>query len=156
FLLNDRLRVQLRPTQFRMSFPKMRHGLLYIYELPPADLRFDEVVEHFEREGMSLAYPPTGGVLRVSHNGEDMKTTEDGIRKRLTNAEITLFKYYMDSQTSVFCSFDRYDKTTWRETHDLSGKTKPQSLALINSLEKLFAQRAEEGKAFAFVVDEFA
>src|SRR5262249_15681849 len=109
-----------------MSFLTMRHGLLYIYELPPADLRFDGLVQHLEREGLSLAYPPTGNVLRVSDNSEDIKTTEDGIRQRLRNSRITLFKYYMDFQTSVFCSFDRFDKTAWREAHDLSGKTEPE------------------------------
>ena len=134
----------------------MRHGLAYIYELPPPENRFDELVNQIQGDGMSLSYPPTGEVIQVLLEGKQRMTTVTQLREFIANHESTTFNFYLRDDTSTTCTFSQPKKGTWQETYTLDGKNASESLAVIESLTKVFVNRALKGTAFAFVVDEYA
>jgi hypothetical protein len=131
----------------------MKHGLAYIYGSSPARSRFDELVQHIEQAGMSLANPSTGKVLGGSSFGE---TSREDIRARLAKGQKTNFNFYVAEDTNVFCTIQKIDDERLREEFDLSGKTEEESFAVIDVLTNLFMDRVRQKNAFAFVVDEYA
>jgi hypothetical protein len=134
----------------------MRHGWVYIYECPPAEARFDELIAHLELRGLSLAYPPTGRVIRLSPVGEQIMTTKEELRERFSDSSQVAFNFYLDPSTNVVCSCERLDEEAWREGYSLDGKDEEKSHFVVNMLADLFRQRAELGNAFSFVADNYA
>ncbi len=134
----------------------MRHGWIYIYEIPPPTARFDELIQHLESRRLSLPYPATGTVIRLSPVGDQIMTTKEELRNRFNDSSEVPFNFYLNSSTNVFCSFDEISKATWREGYSLDGKNEKESHFVIDTLADLFRQRAERATAFAFVADMYA
>src|SRR6266704_5025146 len=134
----------------------MRHGWIYIYEIPPATARFDELAEFLELRGLSLAYPPSGSVIRLSPVGDQIMTSKEELRDRFRDSSEVAFNFYLDSSTNVFCSFDRLDEATWREGYSLDGKNEEQCSLVIDTIVDLFRKRAQQNSAFAFIADRYA
>src|SRR6266850_5728582 len=134
----------------------MRHGWVYIYESPPASERFEELVDHFALDGISLTNPGTGRAISLSPIGEQILTTREGILKELTERKEVPFNFYLDSTTNLFCSIDKLNDKVLREGYSLDGKTEQESERVIKSLTDLFCKRAENRVAFGLVVDKYA
>jgi hypothetical protein len=134
----------------------VRHGLAYIYGAPPTSLRFDELVDHFAQDGITLENPSTGEVIRVSPVGEPIPTSREDIRLECVAANMVRFNFYIGPSTNIFCAIEEIKPKVVRETFDLSGKTQQESLRAIRSLAQLFAKRTEKGLSFGFVADRYA
>ena len=134
----------------------MRHGWAYIYGVPPASSRFDELVDHFARDGITLRNPATGEVTRVSPVGDAIPSSREDIRQESAATKVVRFNFYVASSDNIFCSIEKIKPTIVREAFDLSAKNEEESFRIIRSLAQLFLKRAEKGLAFGFVADRYA
>lgn len=134
----------------------MRHGWVYIYELPPVSSRLDELVDHFALDGITLADPGTGRVIRVSPVGDQIVSSREEIRAECVASETVNFNFYLAASDNVFCSLNRIEPGVVRESFSLDGKTEAQSFRVIEGLAELFSRRAAKGLSFGFVADRYA
>jgi len=134
----------------------MRHGWAYIYESPPASSRFDELVEHFALDGITLADPGTAKVTRVSPVGDQILSSRDDIRAECVTSQTVNFNFYLAASDNVFCSIDKIQAEVVREGFALDGKTEEQSFRIIQNLIQLFSRRVAKRLAFGFVADRYA
>ncbi len=134
----------------------MRRGWVYLYESPPAPIRFEELVDQLRHNGISLADPGTGRVIRLSTTGEQILSSREDIIGELANATEVSFNLYFAPSDNVFCSIRKLNDETLREGYSLDGKTEEESQHIIENLTRLFCKRAENGAAFGFVVDKYA
>ena len=134
----------------------MRHGWAYIYESPPASSRFDELVEHFALDGITLADPGTSQVTRVSPVGDQILSSRDDIRAECVTSQTVNFNFYLAASDNVYCSINKIQPEVVREGFALDGKTEEQSFRVIEDLIQLFSHRAAKGLAFGFVIDSYA
>lgn len=134
----------------------MRHGWVYIYESPPALTRFEELAEHFALNGISLAEPGSGRVLRLSSIGEQIPSSREDIARELANSSQVYFNFYLAPSDNIFCSIVTLKNEIVREGYSLDGKTEEQSFRVIRNLTELFVQRAKKRDAFCLVADRFA
>ena len=134
----------------------MRHGWAYIYESPPASSRFDELVDHLTLDGITLADPGTGRVIRVSLVGDQIVSSREEIRAECVATQTVNFNFYLAASDNVFCSLNKIQPEVLRESFALDGKTEEQSLRVTQDLIQLFSRRAAKGSAFGFVADRYA
>lgn len=134
----------------------MRHGWIYVYGSPPASSRFDELVDHFALNGITLIEPATGKVLRVSPVGDPIPSSREGIRAECVNSQHVNFNFYLAPSDNVFCSIQQVRPDVVRESFSLDGKTEEQSVRVVEDLVQLFCRRANKGLAFGFVADRYA
>ena len=134
----------------------MRHGWVYIYESPPAPTRCEELLDQLELQGISLADPNTGRVIRLSPIGEQISSSREDILRESARSTRVSFNLYFAPSDNLYCSIEKLNDEVCREGYSLDGKTELQSLSVIDSLLHLFAKRADNGAAFALVVDRFA
>jgi len=134
----------------------MRHGWAYIYGIPPASSRFDELVDHFAHDAITLGNPPCGEVIRVSPVGDPIPSSRKDIRQECEASKVVCFNFYVAPSDNVFCSIAKIKAKIVREAFDLSAKNEAESFRIIRSLAQLFSKRAEKASAFGFVVDRYA
>jgi hypothetical protein len=134
----------------------MRHGWSYIYERDPVSSRFLELVDHFALDGISLAEPATGRVIKLSSVGEQISSSKEDILSESLNSPIVNFNLYLAPSENLFCSMAKLDNKVVREGYSLDGKTDEQSARIIKDLTQLFCRRAANHGAFGFVADKFA
>jgi len=127
-----------------------------MYGGPPASSRFDELVDHFAMDGITLAEPSTGKVLRVSPVGDPIQSSREDIRAECVNSQEVAFNFYLAPSDNVFCSIRTVRSNVVRESFSLDGKTEEQSLHVIENLATLFCRRTEQRSAFGFVADRHA
>ena len=118
--------------------------------LPPAPIRFEELVDQLRHNGISLADPGTGRVIRLSTTGEQILSSREDIIGELANATEVSFNLYFAPSDNVFCSIRKLNDETLREGYSLDGKTEEESQHIIENLTRLFCKRAENGAAFGF------
>ena len=146
----------LRQQPERIYHHSMRHGWPYIYGVPPASSRFDELVDHLDHDGITLGNPPTGKVTRVSQVGAPIPSSREDIRQECDAAKVVCFNFYIAPSDNIFCSIKKSKPKIVCEALDLSAKNEEESFRIIRSLAQLFSQRAEKGLAFGFVADRYA
>lgn len=134
----------------------MRHGWVYIYESPPASTRCEELLDRLARQGISLADPGTGQVVRLSAIGEQISSSRQDILRESANSAKVSFNLYLAPSDNLYCSIEKLSNELCREGYSLDGKTELQSSSVIESLLHLFAMRAEDATAFALVADRYA
>jgi len=134
----------------------VRHGWAYVYSVPPASSRFDELVDHFAQDGITLANPSTGNVTRVSLVGDSIPSSREDIRQECDASKAVNFNFYIAPSDNVFCSIEKAEPKIVREAFDLSAKNEEESFRIIQSLARLFFKKAEERLAFGFVADRRA
>jgi hypothetical protein len=134
----------------------VRHGWAYIYGVPPTSSRFDELVDHFAHDGITLANPANGEVTRVSPVGDPIPSSREDIRQECGASQVVRFNLYIGPSDNIFCSIQKIKAKIVREAFDLSAKCEEESFRIIRSLAQLFSTRAEKGLAFGFVVDRYA
>ena len=134
----------------------MRHGWVYMYESPPASVRLEELITILQKEGISLERPRTGEVARLSSEGERIVCPREELFAELEASGVVNVQFYLDENTGLFASVRKNTKAVIEESFGLDGQTEEESMHVIRSLAKLFAQRAEHGTAFAFVADSHA
>jgi len=127
-----------------------------MYGGPPASSRFDELVDHFALDGITLMEPGTGKVLRVSPVGDQIPSSREDIRAKCVNSQHVNFNFYLAPSDSVFCSIEQVRPDVVCESFSLDGKTEEQSLRVVEDLVQLFCRRAKKGLAFGFVADRYA
>jgi hypothetical protein len=134
----------------------MRHGWIYVYESTPALARFEELVEHFALNGISLAEPGSGRVLRLSSVGEQIPSSREDIARELANSAEVYFNFYLAPSDNLFCSIVTLKNEIVREGYSLDGKTEEQSFRVIKELTQLFVQRAKKHTVSCIVADRVA
>jgi hypothetical protein len=134
----------------------MRHGEIYIYDCAPAAERFDELVTHLASSGVSLRDPASKKIFRCSRVGEQLSTTQKGIRQHLVESQWAAFNLYLAPAIHLFCTIDKLKDGIVRENYDLSGKSEPQSLMVIKAVVELFNKRAAQHTVMALVVNRYA
>jgi hypothetical protein len=134
----------------------MRHGWAFIYVHPPCAKRVEELVDHFAIDGISLAEPDTGRVIRLSGDGEQISSSREDILRECVSSPELSFNLYVGPSDNVFCSIKTLSDEVLRESYSLQAKSDAQSQLLTNSLARLFCERVERRVAFGFVVDSYA
>lgn len=134
----------------------VRHGWAYIYGVPPASSRFDELVDHFAHDGITLGNPPTGEVTRVSPVGDAIPSSREDIRQECDASKVVHFNFYIAQSDNIVCSIGKTKPKIVGEAFDLTAKNEEESCRIIRSLAQLFSKRAEKGLAFGFVADRYA
>jgi hypothetical protein len=134
----------------------MRHGWAYIYECPTALQRCEELLDHFSRDGVCLAEPTTGRVIRLSPVGEQIPSSKEDILKESACSPEVRFNLYLAPSTNIFCSIETISNEILRESYALDGKTDEESQRVIKNVAALFSIRARRGNAFGFAVDKYA
>ena len=134
----------------------MRHGWVYIYDSPPASSRFDELVDHFALDAITLSDPGTGIVTRVSPVGDQIPSSRKDIHAECVTSNKVNFNFYMAPSDNVFCSIEQIQAEIVRESFALDGKTEEQSFRFIEDLIQIFCHRVANGLAFGFVADRHA
>jgi len=134
----------------------MRHGWVYLYEFPPAPTRFQELVDQLSLDGISLADPGTGQVIRLSPTGEQISSSKQDILRECANSSDVSFNLYIAPSDHLFASIFKLSDEILREGYSLDGKAEEQSQRVIKNLTQLFSNRAENRVAFGFVADEYA
>ena len=124
----------------------MRHGWAYIYGIPPASSRFDELVDHFSHDGIILGNPSSGDVTRVSPIGDPIPSSREDIRQECGASKVVCFNFYIAPSDNIFCSIEKIKAKIVREAFDLSAKNEGESFRIIRSLAQLFSKRAEKGR----------
>ena len=119
----------------------MRHGWGYIYELPPICSRFEELADHFALDGISLADPGTGRVIRLSSVGEQISSSRQDILNECRKSHNVSFNLYLAASDNLFCSIEKLNSETVREELKPDGKTQHyESERIIKNLTELSAR----------------
>jgi len=134
----------------------MRHGWIYSYESPPAEERCEELLDYFATRGISLAEPESGRVIRLSGLGEQISSSKEDILSHCKTDQDLSFNVYLGPSDNIFCAFHKINADLVRESYSLDGKTEQQSIFVIKILADLFAIRAKNRLAIAFVADKYA
>lgn len=134
----------------------MRYGWAYIYGSPPASSRFDELVEQFALDGITLGNPPTGAVWRISPVGDQIPSSREDIRAESIASSKVCFDFFIAPSDNIFCSIEKINAEVVRESFSLGAKSEEESFRIIENLIQLFSRRAANELAFGFVVDRWA
>jgi hypothetical protein len=133
----------------------MRHGWVYIYEIPPAEARFEELMT-LAQNGITLARPGSAEIARLSAHGDRIVCSKQDIFREIEKSNYVSVQLYLDASTGLLCLIEKLGPDLVRESYSLDGKTERESLHVIRSVIQLFSYRAERGIAFAVVVDRHA
>ena len=127
-----------------------------MYESEPASSRFDELVDHFALDGITLTEPATGKIFRISAMGEAILSSREDIRVQCVTSQKVNFNLYLGPSDNLLCSIEQIQPDVMREGFFFDGKTEEQSFRIIEDLIHLFSHGAEKGLAFGFVADRYA